>query len=573
MKTTWIILILVAFLLSGCGSESAPAPTSEIAPTQPKSTVPAAVSAGTPRPTPQPTAGLPLPLERGELFAASGVCSVCHTNNIDEGGANVSVDTSWRSSMMANSTRDPYWRATFSSEQLKHPDYQAVIEDKCLACHAPMAHTTAVADGEAPKGFDGGFLTPDHPLYTLALDGISCTLCHQILGTNFGQAESFSGHYAIDTEVQAGQREVFGPFPVEASQAAAMQGSSGFVPREEQHVRQSELCAVCHTLYTPFLDANGQIAGEFPEQTPYLEWQASDYAGNQSCQDCHMPQAQGGVVLSVTGGERRSPFHQHPLTGGNAFVLGMLLQYSDVLETTATRPQFSAAIQRVLDQLQNRTATVVLENTRVSGTRLSADVVIESQAGHKLPTAYPSRRVWLHFVVRDSAGNTVFESGAANPDGSIVGNDNDADPAAYEPHYELIESADQVQIYEAIMGDSDGGVTTTLLRGASYLKDNRLLPSGFRDINPDIAVNGQAAEDPAFVAGGHRTHFDVLLDEPAAPGPYTVTVELMYQTIGYRWANNLGQLSSPEIDRFVEMEKAMTNQPIVVDRAVSEVEG
>jgi hypothetical protein len=50
-------------------------------------------------------------------------------------------------------------------------------------------------------------------------------------------------------------------------------------------------------------------------------------------------------------------------------------------------------------------------------------------------------------------------------------------------------------------------------------------------------------------------------------------VELMYQTIGYRWANNLGQLSSPEIDRFVEMEKAMTNPPIVVDRAVSEVEG
>jgi hypothetical protein len=199
--------------------------------------------------------------------------------------------------------------------------------------------------------------------------------------------------------------------------------------------------------------------------------------------------------------------------------------------------------------------------------------VVASQAGHKLPTAYPSRRVWLHFVVQDSVGHIVFESGAVNADGSIVGNDNDADPTAYEPHYELIENADQVQIYEAVMGDSDGGVTTTLLRGASYLKDNRLLPLGFRDVNPDIAVSGQAAQDPAFVAGGHRTRFDVLLDEQAAPGPYTVTVELMYQTIGYRWANNLRQLSSPEIDRFVEMENAMTNTPIVVDRAVIEVEG
>jgi hypothetical protein len=573
MKKTWIFVILVAFLLSGCGSDSAPTPTSETAPSLPESTAPAAAPIGTPRPTPQPTAGLPLPSERGELFAASGVCSVCHTSNFDEGGANVSIDTLWRSSMMANSTRDPYWRATFSSEQLKHPDYQAVIEDKCLSCHAPMAHTTVVADGEAPKGFDGGVLTPDHPLYTLALDGISCTLCHQVLGTNFGEAESFSGHYVIDAETPTGQRGAFGPFPVEASQAAAMQGSSGFVPREEQHVQQSELCAVCHTLYTPFLDGEGQIAGEFPEQTPYLEWRASAYSGEQSCQDCHMPQAEGGVVLSVTGGERRSPFHQHPLTGGNVFILGMLLQYSDVLETTATRPQFSATIQRVLDQLQNRTATVALENATISETRVSADVVTVSQAGHKFPTAYPSRRVWLHFVVQDSAGHIVFESGAVNPDGSIVGNDNDADPAAYEPHYEQIETEDQVQIYEAIMGDSDGGVTTTLLRGASYLKDNRLLPSGFRDVNPDTAVSGQAAQDPAFAAGGHRTRFDVVLDEQAGPGPYTVTVELMYQTIGYRWANNLRQLSSPEIDRFVEMEKAMTNAPIVVDRAVVEVEG
>ena len=79
-------------------------------------------------------------------------------------------------------------------------------------------------------------------------------------------------------------------------------------------------------------------------------------------------------------------------------------------------------------------------------------MTVENLGGHKLPTAYPSRRAWLHVVVRDASGAVVFESGAMNPDGSIQGNDNDADAAKFEPHYDEIRSADQVQIYESIIG-------------------------------------------------------------------------------------------------------------------------
>ena len=60
-----------------------------------------------------------------------------------------------------------------------------------------------------------------------------------------------------------------------------------------------------------------------------------------------------------------------------------------------------------------------------------------------------------------------------------VGVDADADRATFEPHYDLITSPDQVQVYEAIMGNNLNEVTYTLLRGADYLKDNRLLPQGF----------------------------------------------------------------------------------------------
>ncbi len=89
---------------------------------------------------------------------------------------------------------------------------------------------------------------------------------------------------------------------------------------------------------------------------------------------------------------------------------------------------------------------------------------VENLTGHKLPTAFPSRRAWLHFVVRDRDGRVVFESGAINPDGSIAGNDNDADKTKYEPHYREITSAEQVEIYEDILGDPEGKVTTGLLQ-------------------------------------------------------------------------------------------------------------
>ena len=111
--------------------------------------------------------------------------------------------------------------------------------------------------------------------------------------------------------------------------------------------------------------------------------------------------------------------------------------------------------------------------------RLEADVFVENLGGHKLPTAYPSRRVWLHVTVRDGAGRKVFESGALRPDGSIQGNPNDADPATFEPHHDEIRANNQVQIYESILGDANGAATTGLLTAVRYLKDNRLLPHGF----------------------------------------------------------------------------------------------
>jgi hypothetical protein len=198
-------------------------------------------------------------------------------------------------------------------------------------------------------------------------------------------------------------------------------------------------------------------------------------------------------------------------------------------------------------------------------------VIVETQVGHKFPTGFPSRRAWLHFTVQDASGQVIFESGAANLGGSIVGNDNDTNPANYEPHYTTIDSTDQVQIYEAIMQDTEGEVTTTLLRGATYAKDNRLLPLGFEkdSAQENIAVHGLAVDDEDFLGGGDKIQYGV--DVSGAEGPFTVTVELLSQSVGYRWADNLHHYQAPEIDRFLDYYEKVPNLPVVVTHETVEV--
>jgi hypothetical protein len=107
-----------------------------------------------------------------------------------------------------------------------------------------------------------------------------------------------------------------------------------------------------------------------------------------------------------------------------------------------------------------------------------------------------------------------------------------------------------VQIYESILGDPDGHVTTGLLSAVRYLKDNRLLPRGFdkQTAEPDIAVRGNAADDADFVGGKDHVRYSVPIANGG--GPFTVTAELLYQPIGYRWANNLEALNAAEPPRF-----------------------
>jgi hypothetical protein len=481
-------------------------------------------------------------------FVTADECIACHTGLTAPTGEDISIGFDWRATMMANSARDPYWHAAVRREVIDHPVAQAAIEDKCSTCHMPMARFDAAAAGGQGQVFAS--LAPTAPQHALAADGVSCTVCHQIAADNLGEHASFDGGFAIAAP-EGGRRAAFGPHDVDLGRQALMRSSATFTPTAAPHIQQSEVCATCHTLYTSALDEAGQVIGTLPEQVPYQEWLHSDYRETQSCQSCHMPVVPGEAPIASVLGQPRPGVSQHTFVGSNAFMLDILRKHRGELGVTALPQELEAAAAETRRFLATQTATLAITRAERAANRLELALEITNAAGHKLPTAYPSRRAWLHLVVRDAGGRVVFESGAMRPDGSIVGNDNDADAARYEPHYELVSAPDEVQIYETIMVDRRDAVTTGLLHGVRYIKDNRLLPRGFdkSTADADVAVQGAAAADADFVAAGDRVRYRI--EVPASsPTPLRVEAELLYQSIGYRWAENLRGYDTAETQRF-----------------------
>ena len=70
-----------------------------------------------------------------------------------------------------------------------------------------------------------------------------------------------------------------------------------------------------------------------------------------------------------------------------------------------------------------------------------------------------------------------------------------------------------------------------------------------------------AAADTNFVGGGDRIRYAVPVDGSA---PYTVAVELRYQTIGYRWAHNLSGYDAPEPRQVLSYFRSMSSGSSVV---------
>jgi hypothetical protein len=110
------------------------------------------------------------------------------------------------------------------------------------------------------------------------------------------------------------------------------------------------------------------------------------------------------------------------------------------------------------------------------------------------------------------------------------------------------------------------------LHGATYGKDNRLLPRGFdpSKAGSEVAVYGTASEDLDFLGGGDV--LELAIDLAGSTGPLTVRVEMLYQSIGFRWADNLRSVQADEPERFIRYYETVNNLPQVVDSIEIQVE-
>lgn len=513
--------------------------------------------------------GLGLPGGANNFFRASGDCYGCHGPDelfnyasIDANGTDVNVMDDWRSTMMANSARDPFWRAKVSHEVTVNPDHQAVLEDKCTSCHAPMGRYDKFLMGL------GHYSMTELVMDPIAQDGVSCLACHMQGTDSLGLL--FSGNLKFDTNnvVYGPYGEVFG---------APMTSFVGYEPLYSPHINDAGLCAGCHTLITETADLDGNLTGdEFVEQATYHEWLNSvfntnaDPEGGVSCQGCHVPRIDDAVVISANYLflQGRSPFGLHHFAGANTYMLELLKDNNAALGLTASSVQFDSTIARTARMLRNNSLLMDTWVSQRDADTAYIEVELTNLAGHKFPSGYPARRAFVELAVLNAVGDTLFSSGRWNSAYDVVGHD-----AEWEPHYDIITQPDQAQIYEMVMGDVNGNKTTVLERARSPLKDNRLAPLGFTTSHPTYdttLIAGVPGSDVDFNhdgsgvegSGTDIVHYHVAMN--GYTGLLQIRSRVWYQSAPPRWMEEMFEFNTEAIDTFRDMFEASSPAPVMV---------
>lgn len=503
----------------------------------------------------------------GQWFMTAGRCAGCHGRDlqgiasVDANGNDVNVVDDWRSGMMANSARDPFWRAKVSHEVLVNPQHQQAIESTCLGCHAPLGFHEERLLGHTP--FTMAMLDTSR----LGMDGVSCLSCHM-------QSEALAGSF-FSGQLEFDSATVYGPYADDQINPAIMEFFVRLRPTFGEHIVNSKVCAGCHTLLTSTLDLQGNpTGGRFVEQATYHEWINSVYpASGTQCNTCHMPRIDDPIILAAEYIflNPQTPYGLHHLVGGNTHMLELMKANRETLGIPATEAQFDSTIARSRRLLNQYTldAELTLAGRDTDTARYA--LRLENRAGHRFPSGYPSRRAFVTFILLNEANDTLFKSGLLRGDLEVEGHD-----TGYEPHHNVITSPDQVQIYEMVMGDVAGNVTTVLERAATPLKDNRLVPLGFTTAHPvydTTLVAGVPSSDTDFnrdAWGNEGSGTDVVryhVPLGGYGGGLRAIARVYYQPVPPGWNAEMFAFSSPSIDAFRDMLEASDGTPeLVVER-------
>ena len=445
-------------------------------------------------------------------FTSMLVCERCHTPGVramrDVGGRDISPYGEFQTSMLSLSARDPYFLAAVRRELQHRPGH--ATEALCISCHAPVGYA------EDPRLTLDDLEHGSSPAAALARDGVGCLGCH-----------------ALEDGALRRDRVVFGV--IAAPLVDAMVAMSKTTPVRNPAIATSAACASCHTV----------TIGALVEQGTYLEWQAA--RGAAECQGCHQPSGDPEVndpapiatpiSTRPLDAPSRGDYRHHAIRGGNAYLLGALARQAAWLNTGVDLTRAVASTKRFLG------TAAALTLTRGQG---GVHVRVDNLTGHKLPTGFPSRRMWLHVIALDAQGAIVFESGSHRKGALLIGGRGIRIDGAGTilPHRTRIDGPEQVAVWEAVPVDARGAPTHVMFGAVRFAKDDRILPRGWTA--PDAAVAPVGVDgDPDFAPGSDGVDY-------ALPRAATrVEVELLYQSIPPETLESYAASDGPEAARFL----------------------
>jgi hypothetical protein len=269
-------------------------------------------------------------------------------------------------------------------------------------------------------------------------------------------------------------------------------------------------------------------------------------------QDQLYPEAEHVAPLKdITVRFRRHGFRRHELLGLNAFLLQTFRSKPNYEVLGVRLPDYMSgsttdledAIANVVRQARQSTAKVDV-SAHADGRTVTADVGVLNLTGHRFPSGVGFRRAWLEVKLVDGH-HTVWASGSANAKGEIVDRaghvlateyfERDArGMQRYQKHFDEqrpITRTDQVQIFEEIVADKGGAITDSFVRRDHHVKDNRLLPQGWRENGPPgvtLPKNWLEAthpdgdfvtSDPRYADGKGRAVVKYRIPVPAGADP------------------------------------------------------
>ena len=351
------------------------------------------------------------------------------------------------------------------------------------------------------------------------------------------------------------------------------------------------------------------------EQATYLEWLNSEYENEfnpdnpqaKTCQNCHMsrdyhndnidfhldelvtriaaiqdstyPDAENLVEQKeLLVRLRKEGYARHNFRGLNIFLLEMFNQFDDILGVrkfdfmTGSQNDIPHAVDDFLRQAREETADLSITASR-RGSQLEAKVLVENKVGHRFPSGVGFRRAFLELLVIDesvdpqSEDRIVWASGQTNSLGVLVGADGeplaseffrehpDTGQQACQKHHEVISSPEQVQVYETLLHSAKHRYTTSFIHGSDVVKDNRLLPRGWKAEGPGPALTGEflkathpgpeAKKDTKYQdgSGSDEVTYRVTLPPGVDPKNIRVQATLYYQAIPPYFLQSLFELA------------------------------